>query len=58
MMLFWRPEETERHEAFLKVANYLEQNDDEQITVAELVKLMGDFLNYIEKTAYSLSNVV
>lgn len=38
-----RPKDVIRNEAFLKVADYLEQNDDEQITVNDLVEKMKEY---------------
>ena len=35
-----RPQVDERTEAFLEVARYLEENDDEQITIDDLIDLM------------------
>ena len=34
------PQVDERTEAFLEVARYLEENDDEQITIDDLIDLM------------------
>ncbi|XP_076037047.1 uncharacterized protein LOC143022627 isoform X2 [Oratosquilla oratoria] len=36
-----RPEDSERKQAFLEVANYLQQNDEEQLTIVDLVKRNG-----------------
>ena len=35
-----RPKDEERSEAFLQVTRYLEQNDDEQITIHDLINHM------------------
>ena len=38
-----RPEELDRTEAFLEVAKFLEENDDEQITISDLISKMELF---------------
>ena len=38
------PELQERTDAFLEVVSYLEQNEDEQITISDLIKRMEDDL--------------
>ena len=38
-----RPTDTDKEEAFLIVALYLDENDDEQITVGELVLKMKEY---------------
>ena len=37
-----RPQLQERTDAFLEDVSYLEENDDEQITVSDLIRHMGD----------------
>ena len=37
-----RPTDSEKEEAFLRVVRYLEENDDEQITIGELVSKMEE----------------
>ena len=39
-----RPLDTAKNSAFMKVVQYLEENDDEQTTVADLTKVMGEYL--------------
>lgn len=48
-----RPKESERARAFLEVAKYLEENDDEQITVNTLVSKMETILSGSGYDAYS-----
>lgn len=38
-----RPKDSTKTEAFLKIANYLENNDDEQITVNDLIDRMAKY---------------
>jgi len=47
------PKDKDRTEAFLEVISYLEENDDEQITVTDLVNRMEDNLARSEHWAYS-----
>ena len=47
-----RPEEFEKKQAFLEVAKYLEENDDEQITVTDLVEKMEEYLDQSECQPY------
>ena len=47
-----RPQDEEKLYAFLRLAKFLQDNDDEQITVNDLVELMDDFLADSESTAY------
>ena len=42
---FGHPKDTAQSEAFLKVAQYLEQNDVEQITVVDLIDIMKWYLD-------------
>ena len=39
-----RPKDEEKVEAFVKVTKFLEENDDEQITVIDLVEKMEEYL--------------
>ena len=39
-------------DAFLRVAKFLQDNDDEQITLNDLIDLMNDFMANSESTAY------
>ena len=48
-----RPQDRERTQAFLEVASFLEENDDEQITIQDLIGRMGDNLAGSEYDAYS-----
>lgn len=48
-----RPKEIDRQVAFLEVAHYLEENDDEQITLADLVLKMGELLDGTDFEPYS-----
>ena len=48
-----RPKYKERTDAFLEVANFLEENDDEQITINDLICRMEDNLADSEYDAYS-----
>ena len=47
-----KPEDTAKTKAFIKTLNYFEENDDEQISVQQLVKKMEQVLNG-ESEAYS-----
>ena len=47
------PQRKERSEAFLDVVHFLEENDDEQISVNDLVCRMEDILDGSEHCAYS-----
>ena len=47
-----RPQDEEKMDAFLRVAKFLQDNDDEQITVNDLIDLMNDFMADSESTAY------
>ena len=40
-----RPSDTERERAFLQVTRYLEDNDEEQITINDLIDKMNDYLD-------------
>jgi hypothetical protein len=48
-----RPQDRERTQAFLKVASFLEENDNEQFTIQDLIGRMGDNLAGSEYDAYS-----
>jgi len=39
-----RPKNEDRLKAFLKVCDYFEENDDEQMTISDLVRKMGEYL--------------
>ena len=43
-----RPQNEEKNQAFVKVTKFLEENDDEQITVGDLVEKMKEYLNDTE----------
>lgn len=48
-----RPEIDERTSAFLEVAQFLEENDEEQTTIHDLVLKMSEFLQNTEHEPYS-----
>jgi hypothetical protein len=48
-----RPTKTERDIAFDKVVAYLEDNDDEQISIKDLVLKMDEFLEESEQDAFT-----
>ena len=48
-----RPQDNDANEAFSKVADYLRENDDEQITVNQLIDLMQSLLKDSSAEAYS-----
>ena len=52
-----RPQDEERNQAFIKVAKFLEGNDDEQITVGDLVEKMEEYLNNTESEPYRRSHM-
>lgn len=52
-----RPQEKERLKAFLEVVNFLEENDDEQITINDLVRRMEDNLQGSEHEAYGYTHM-
>ena len=45
------------HEAFLKVAKHIEENDDKQISVNDLISKMEKYLEGTSCTAYSLTHM-
>ena len=47
-----RPKDEEKLEAFVKVTKFLEENDDEQITVIDLVEKMEEYLSDADSEAY------
>ena len=52
-----RPQNEEKKQAFVKVAKFLEDNDDEQITVGDLVEKMEEYLNNTDSEAYGRSHM-
>ncbi|KAL5022622.1 hypothetical protein ScPMuIL_001777 [Solemya velum] len=50
-----RPKDSSRHEAFLKVAEYLEANDEEQTTIGDLIEKMKYYLGHSQSEAYGFS---
>jgi hypothetical protein len=48
-----RPKDMTQAEAFTKVIEYLEKNDEEQIIINDLVKKMGEYLADTESEPYS-----
>ena len=51
------PQNEEKNQAFVKVTKFLEENDDEQITVGDLVEKMKEYLNDTESEAYGRSHM-
>ena len=47
------PEELDRTDAFLELAKFLDENDDEQITISDLISKMEVILDGSEYSAYS-----
>ena len=41
----------------MKVAKFLQENDDEQITVGDLIALMSDYMADSESTAYGQTHM-
>ena len=52
-----RPQDDERAKAILEVASYLEDNDDEQITINDLVDLMNQKLANTNYDAYGYTHM-
>ena len=52
-----RPQDEEKNDAFLKVARFLQENDDEQITVVDLVEKMEEYLGDLASTAYGRTHM-
>lgn len=48
-----KPLDEEREQAFTKMCLYLEANDDEQLTISDLVCKMNEFLNDVDSIPYS-----
>ena len=44
------PQNEEKRQAFVKVEKFLEDNDDEKITVGDLVEKMEEYLNDAERS--------
>ena len=44
-------------QTFKKVILYLEQNDEEQITINDLIQKMGEYLNGTGSTAYGFTHM-
>ena len=47
-----RPKDSDQDEAFERVCVFLEENDEEQLTISDLVAKMGDYLRDSKSTAY------
>lgn len=52
-----RPKDLVREEAFLKVADYLEENDDEQITVTDRIGKMAEYTQGESIDPYSFKHM-
>ncbi|CAH3129009.1 unnamed protein product [Porites lobata] len=52
-----RPQDEEKNDAFLKVARFLQENDDEQITVVDLVEKMEEYLGDSASIAYGRTHM-
>ena len=52
-----RPKELTARQAFLKVAEYFEENDDEQKTIADLVEKMREYCQDTNSTAYGFTHM-
>lgn len=52
-----RPQDDKRAEAFLEVARHLEENDDEQITINDLIDLVNQKLADTKFEAYGYSHM-
>ena len=48
-----RPQHEEANEVFLKIMNYLQENDDAQLIISDLVRKMLEFLNDSSENVYS-----
>ena len=48
-----RPQREEANEVFLKIMNYLQENDDAQLIISDLVRKMLEFLNDSSENMYS-----
>ena len=51
------PQDQERTDAFLEAASYLEENDDEQITITDLIERMENNLAESEHHTYSFKHM-
>ena len=47
-----RPSNQVRQNAFLQTCNFFENNDDEQLTISDLISKMDEYLQETEYTAY------
>ena len=47
-----RPKDSDQDEAFERVCVFLEENDEEQLTISDLVAKMGEYLRDSKSTAY------
>ena len=52
-----RPKDVTKAEAFLRVTQYLEDNDDEQVTIADLIDKMSEFLGDGDSKPYSFKHM-
>ena len=52
---YGRPADDTRNDAFIKVAEYLKANDEEQTTIPDLIEKMGEFLAGTDCTPYGFT---
>ena len=52
-----RPKDSQRAEAFLAAAGYFENNDDEQVTLTDLINTMNECLNDTDIEPYSFPHM-
>ena len=52
---YGRPADDTRNDAFIKVAEYLKANDEEQTTILDLIEKMGEFLLGTDCTPYGFT---
>ena len=54
-MKFGRPQDKDQHSAFLKVLEFLKENDEEQITIGDLIHKMTEYLSDTDHEAYGFT---
>ena len=52
-----RPRDSKKYEAFQAVAEYIEMNDDEQVTVSDLINKMKEYLEDTDTEPYSFPHM-